>query len=195
MLVLLLLAACSAGARWEAQMSEGQAAFQRADLAEAERRFTAAARLAEGFEPADMRRALTDEKLAQLEVALIQQVGPTPKPLEVAVAESVPLKPAPRAIPQAAPAPAPRSEDFAVHLASFRTEKRARRGWQQLRQTFPDLLGAARLILERADLGESGVFQRVLGGPFAERAAAKRLCGALKAKAQYCRVVKRRSAG
>ena len=176
-------------------MSEGQAAFQRADLAEAERRFTAAARLAEGFEPADMRRALTDEKLAQLEVALIQRVGPTPKPLEVAVAESIPLRPAPRAIPQAAPAPAPRPEGFAVHLASFRTEKRARRGWQQLRQTFPDQLGATRLILERADLGEAGVFQRVLGGPFAERAAAKRLCGALKVRAQYCRVVNRRSAG
>ena len=195
MLVLLLLAACSAGARWEDRMSEGQAAFQRDDLAEAERRFTAAARLAEGFEPADVRRALTEEKLAQLEVALIQQVGPTPKPLEVAVAESVPLRPVPQAIPRAAPAPAARPEGFAVHLASFRTEERARRGWQQLRQTYPDLLGAARLILERADLGESGVFQRVLGGPFAERAAAKRLCGALKARAQYCRVVKRRSAG
>ena len=176
-------------------MSEGQAAFQRDDLAEAERRFSSAARLAEGFEPADMRRALTDDKLAQLEVALIQRVGPTPKPLEVAVAESVPLRPTPQTIPRAAPAPAPGPEAFAVHLASFRTEDRARRGWRQLQQVFPDLLGAARLILERADLGEAGVFQRVLGGPFAERAAAKRLCGALKARAQYCRVVKRRSAG
>jgi cell division septation protein DedD len=194
LLALVLLGACSAGARWEAQMSDGQAAFQRDDLAEAERRFTAAARLAEGFGPADMRRALTAEKLAQLEVAVIQRVGPAPKPLDVAVAAS-PVEPVPQAIPRAAPAPAAHPEAFAVHLASFRTEDRARRGWRQLQQTFPDLLGAARLTLERADLGQSGVFQRVLGGPFAERAAAKRLCGALKARAQYCRVVKRRSAG
>ena len=81
------------------------------------------------------------------------------------------------------------------HLASFRSEVRARRGWRDLQQAFPRLLGAARLTLERADLGESGVFQRVLAGPFAERAEAARLCGALKEKALYCRVVKRKSGG
>jgi cell division septation protein DedD len=194
MLVLLFLAACSAGARWEAQMSAGQAAIQRDDLAEAERRFAAAARLAEGFEPADPRRVLTGEQLAQLEIAMIQRVGPAPKPLDVTAA-GAPEEPVHQAIPEDITAATESAEAFAVHLASFRTEDRARRGWRDLQQAFPELLGTARLTLERTDLGESGVYQRVLGGPFGERAAAEQLCGALKARAQYCRVVKRKSAG
>jgi cell division septation protein DedD len=188
MLALSLLSACNAGVRWEAAMNDGQTALQRDDLAKAEQRFTAAARLAEGFEPVDLRRGLTAEKLAELEVAMIQRVGPGPKPLQVAAPHD-PAAPSPQTPPVAG------GEAFAVHLASFRTEDRARRGWRQLQQTFPDLLGTARLTLERADLGEFGVFQRVLSGPFAERAAAAQLCSQLKAKAQYCRVVRRRSAG
>ena len=175
-------------------MSGGHAAVERDDLAEAERHFTSAAKLAESFEPTDPRRAQTEEQLARLEIAIIQRVGPTPKPLDVAAADRR-KESAPEAIHEDAPAPTTSVEAFAVHLASFRSEDRARRGWRQLQQAFPDLLGAENLTLERADLGESGIFQRVLAGPFAERAAAARLCGALKAKAQYCRVVKRKSAG
>ncbi len=191
---LLVLAACSVDARWQGQMRDGRAAFQRGDLAEAERRYTAAARLAEDFAPADPRRGLTDEKVTELEIAMIQRVGPAPKPLDVAAAAE-PEDPVPLAVPGATPAAAEDAAAFAVHLASFRRTERARRGWRELQQAFPELLGATQLTLERADLGESGAFQRVLAGPFAERAAAKQLCGALAARGQYCRVVKRRPSG
>ena len=193
-LSLLLLAACRTGARWEAQMRDGRAAFQRGDLAEADRRFAAAADLAEGFEAADPRRGLTAEKRAELEIATIQRVGPAPKPLDVAgVPEAEDT--APRAPSEATSAIPETAEAFAVHLASFRSEAGARRGWRELQQAFPEQLGRVRLTLERADLGESGVFQRVLAGPFAERPDANQLCGALRAEGQYCRVVRRKSSG
>ena len=193
-LSLLLLAACSTGARWEAQMRDGRAAFQRGDLAEAERRFATAADLAEGFAAADPRRGLTAEKRAELEIATIQRVGPTPKPLGVAGAPEAGDS-APQATSEATSVATENTVAFVVHLASFRSEARARRGWRKLQQTFPELLGRARLTLERADLGESGVFQRVLAGPFAERPDANQLCGALRAEGQYCRVVRRKSSG
>ena len=67
---------------------------------------------------------------------------------------------------------------------------KANRGWRRLRQAFPELLGETAVILEPADLGGSGVVQRLLGGPFDERAAAEKLCAALRAKDRFCHIVR-----
>ncbi len=186
LLAFALLAACAPGARWDAFMTEGETALEQGDLLGAEEHFAAAMRQAEDFEPADPRRAVTRKIVTELDMALIQRVGPTPKPLEVAALGRTPVP-----VPRSDLSPRPAGTAFAVHLASYRTVNKANRGWRQLRQTFPDLLGETTVILEQADLGERGVFQRLLSGPFAERAAAQRVCAALKAKDQYCRIVRR----
>ena len=96
---------------------------------------------------------------------------------------SKPRKPA-----EAAPkAPAGR---YAVHLASYRDAAGAAQGWSELRARFPALLAGKQLTLEHVDLGERGVFQRLLAVPFATRAEAENLCSRLNAKAamQYCLV-------
>jgi hypothetical protein len=186
LLAFVLLSACTQGARWDALMTEGETALERGDLMGAEQRFAAAMRQAEHFEPADPRRAITREIVTELDTALIQRVGPAPKPLEVAAAGS-PAAPT----PGAEPSPTPQGAGFAVHLASYRTLNKANRGWRHLQQAFPDLLGRTTMTLEQADLGELGVFQRILSGPFAERAAAERVCAALKAKDQFCRILRR----
>lgn len=78
-----------------------------------------------------------------------------------------------------------------VQFASLKSEDNAKIAWERLKDAHPSDLAALSLTIERADLGERGVFYRVQGGPFADRAAAEELCEALKAKQQDCLVVVR----
>ncbi|MDH3476142.1 MAG: SPOR domain-containing protein, partial [Rhodospirillales bacterium] len=81
--------------------------------------------------------------------------------------------------------------DYSVHLASYKSVERARTGWTTLQGDFPALLGDKTLAMQRIDLGERGIFHRVLAAPFDSRAQAQTFCAELKAKKQYCLVMKR----
>ena len=73
-----------------------------------------------------------------------------------------------------------------VHLASYRREADARKGWAELQSKFGQLAGLSAHI-ERVDLGGAkGVFFRLKAGPLPSNAAAQDVCRQLKAKRQYC---------
>ncbi|HEY9164126.1 MAG TPA: tetratricopeptide repeat protein [Magnetovibrio sp.] len=73
-----------------------------------------------------------------------------------------------------------------VHLASFRQQGAAEKGWAELTRKFPALSELTPNI-ERVDLGATkGVFYRLKAGPLPSNDAAKNLCRQLKAKRQYC---------
>lgn len=98
---------------------------------------------------------------------------------------------APSKPPKAAQvAPKPPAGRYAVHLASYRDAAGAEQGWSELKARFPALLAGKQPSLEHVDLGERGVFQRLLAVPFANRAEAEKLCSRLNARAamQYCLV-------
>ncbi len=88
----------------------------------------------------------------------------------------------------AAPAAqAPRGGAPAVHLASYRSEKRAQDGWGILRRQHPGLLGGLQAATPRVDLGPGkGIYYRLKAGPLADRSAALDLCAKLKAQRVYC---------
>lgn len=74
----------------------------------------------------------------------------------------------------------------AVHLASYRQQGAAERGWAELSKRFSQLSGL-QLSIERVDLGATkGVFYRLKAGPLPSNGAAVELCGKLKAQRQYC---------
>ena len=76
-----------------------------------------------------------------------------------------------------------------IHIASFRSEKGAERGWEMLKKAHGDLLGALGLELRKVDFGTGmGVFFRVQAGPIASENAAKSLCQDLKSRGLYCSV-------
>jgi len=77
---------------------------------------------------------------------------------------------------------------FAIHLSSLSSEEGAKSHWTTLQKAFPGTLRDLVLNVQRADLGERGIFYRVLAGPFVNEGEAKRSCDALKAQRQYCRV-------
>ena len=72
-----------------------------------------------------------------------------------------------------------------VHLASYRREAHLWAGWAALSATHGALAGLQPRI-ERADLGERGVYLRLKAGPLDTPQAARALCASLSAAGQYC---------
>ena len=76
----------------------------------------------------------------------------------------------------------------AVHVASYRSEDDAQKGWAQLRRAYPQL-GPLQPEVSRVNLGaQKGVFYRLLAGPLPSQPDADRICRELKAKRQFCEV-------
>jgi hypothetical protein len=86
-------------------------------------------------------------------------------------------------------------DGFAVHLASLRSAEDARKEWRRLQQIYPELLGDMSLAVEEIDLGERGVFHRVLALPFPNKATALDICVQLLSEKQFCQVVSYVEAG
>lgn len=79
---------------------------------------------------------------------------------------------------------------MALHLSSNRTKESASREWTQLKTAFPEQLGNLDLKIARTDLGEKGVFFRVMAGSFTDKSSASRICAELRKKKQYCAVMR-----
>ncbi len=122
--------------------------------------------------------------------------APAPK-VEAAPAPVAKVAPKPVAPPPAptAPAPAPAQVSapaggYMVQLSAVRTEQAALSEWARLSKKHPDVLGALKPIIQRADLGDKGIFYRVRGGWLASRAEAKTVCNELKKRNVGCLIAK-----
>lgn len=78
------------------------------------------------------------------------------------------------------------SGSVALHLASYKEQANAERGWRELSGANSDLLGGARPIVRRVDVPGKGLFYRLYAGPVADMENARALCAALKARNIYC---------
>ena len=123
-----------------------------------------------GALPADETREAAEEPLAA-----------TPEQPASAVEEA--------AAPQTA-APAAQGGGYVVQLAALRDEQSARDTFARLQSKYPNLLGALSADIQRADLGESGIYYRARAG-YLDREAAKGLCERLAAQGQACIVRER----
>ena len=120
-----------------------------------------------------------------------------PDEVETAAEPATAVSPPPEPVPETQPEPEPEPEvatatgGYLVQLASFRKIDDADTAWRRLVKKHGDLLNAHSARVERADLGaELGVFYRLRVGPMADEAAAKTLCGQLKARDIDCLVVR-----
>ena len=104
---------------------------------------------------------------------------------------AAPSAPAREPAPQVAALPGAKTGGFVVQLAALRAKDGARPAWARLQKAHPALLGQRELAIQKVDLGDRGIFYRVQAGFFADRAGARGLCTALKARGQDCLVVKR----
>lgn len=81
--------------------------------------------------------------------------------------------------------------DFAVQVGSHRQEENAQAGWEKLKQKDPELFTGLTLAVQKADLGDQGVYFRMQTGPFPNKATADDFCFSLKAKNIDCLVIRR----
>ena len=75
---------------------------------------------------------------------------------------------------------------WAVHLASYRSQRGAQNGWRVLQQRFP-ALADRRLVTSEFDPGNGrGTFVRLMAAGFATRDAARDFCRPIRATGQFC---------
>ena len=73
-----------------------------------------------------------------------------------------------------------------LQLGSVRSEGDAREEWARIKRGNPDLLGQLTAMAVRADLGDKGVYYRILAGPVGDPATAEKLCGELRQRHLPC---------
>lgn len=112
----------------------------------------------------------------------------TPRAGPEAVAEPAPASGA----PQLAAAPQfSANGPFVAQLAALQSEAAVEQAWRRLASRAPQLFAAARLDIQRADLGQRGIYYRVRAGYFADRANASRFCERIRQMGQDCIVAAR----
>ena len=92
--------------------------------------------------------------------------------------------PAPAAAAPAAsttPSAGTGTAQYVVQLAARRNEEQANEAYNSLKAQYAGLLGSYQPLIQRADLGERGVYYRVRVGPMATADAARDVCEQLKA--------------
>lgn len=76
-----------------------------------------------------------------------------------------------------------------IHLASFRNRANADLEWSNLNRKHGDLLQDLEPHVVRVNLGEKGIFYRLIAGQVPSRDQARGLCRAFKSRDQWCQVM------
>lgn len=112
---------------------------------------------------------------------------PAVKAVAKAAARPAPTAPAREAaLTLGAAAPAGKASPVQIQLASLKSPEAAREDWARLKRENADLLGKLTAVAVRTDLGDKGIYYRVLAGSFGDAAAAEKLCGELKRRNLGC---------
>jgi hypothetical protein len=119
-----------------------------------------------------------------------EEAEATPRPApEAPVAVEAPVVDGP---PQLAAMPAfVANGPYVAQIAALQSESGIEAAWRRYATRAPDLFARARMDVERADLGQRGVYYRVRAGYFADRANATRFCERIRQMGQDCVVAAR----
>ena len=119
---------------------------------------------------------------AAIESAMQTVPGAAPPSSVAMTAPETVAMPAPEVMAPKTPAgPQP-----AVHLASYKSQKNADRGWTQLKRAHSEQLGNLSYSVKKVKLGSKGTFYRLIAGPLGSEAEASSLCRDLKRRRQFC---------
>ncbi len=78
--------------------------------------------------------------------------------------------------------------EIGVHLVSAGLESNVQPSWDHIKAAYPGHFADKSLVVKQVDLGDQGIFYRILAAPFANTAEAETLCQDLSAAGQYCAV-------
>lgn len=115
-----------------------------------------------------------------------------PTPVKSETPPPAASQPAPKPVETATPKPAVAASGDAlsgthlVQVGAFKSDAEATSNWSKLQSKLGDYLNGKSEDVERADLGDKGVFFRLRIGPFASSADAKTFCEGLKSRGADC---------
>ena len=75
-----------------------------------------------------------------------------------------------------------------VQVSAQQTEQEAQSSYRVMQTKYPTVLGNRQPVIQRADLGDKGVFFRAQVGPFGNRDLANQFCESLKTAGGKCLV-------
>lgn len=112
---------------------------------------------------------------------------PTPQPEPVAVTEPTPVNATPADTTRpAATSRSAVSGSHVVQVGAFRSNDEALAKWSGMQSKIGAVLGDKSFDIERADLGDKGVYHRLRIGPFVSSDSANAYCASLKQNGQDC---------
>jgi cell division septation protein DedD len=113
--------------------------------------------------------------------------APDPAPQQTASVQAPPAtepkpaaQPAPQQTAALAPQPAAAPAKYVVQVASKKNQTEALASFADMQQKYPSLLASYKPIVQKADLGDKGVWYRLRIGPIADKSSASKLCSQLK---------------
>ncbi len=115
-----------------------------------------------------------------------------PAPIQAAPAPTPPapaIAPSPKAQTAALPATGT-AAGYRLQLGAVKSPEIAKSEWERIKRQYGDLVGSLPLSVERADLGERGVYYRIHVGPISDAAQAERVCAQLRQRGQGCILAK-----
>lgn len=128
-----------------------------------------------------------DEATSGTSAPVIADGPPLPRPNPLRNTHVASVEPAapevaePAKTTDAAPAPKPvASGNYVVQIASHRRQIDALKEFAQLQRGHPNIIGDHQPLIQKADLGERGIFFRLRIGPLETKADAVELCRSLK---------------
>ncbi len=82
------------------------------------------------------------------------------------------------------------TDQFGVHLASYRSDEQIQNGWQSIKEYYGADLADLSPVVYRQNQEGIGTFMRLIIGPFSDESAANALCNKLRQRSsdQYCTV-------
>ncbi len=133
----------------------------------------------------------TDARLASLAEEDAQLLGDAPvdqepEPVAATTPTAASVTPAEESEPSGPVSVSAISGTHVVQVGAFRSDEEAQAQWARLQSRLGDYLNGKTYDIERADLGDRGVYHRLRMGPFDSSDAAKEYCAGLKERGQDC---------
>ncbi|WP_022699832.1 SPOR domain-containing protein [Oceanicaulis alexandrii] len=116
---------------------------------------------------------------------------PEPARTEPARPDPAPAQPAPARTEPRTQTAAQTEGAYVAQIGAFRSREDAEAGWVAFTSRFSDLAIGHAPDIQRADLGDRGVFHRLRVAAFTSREEAAQFCASLDARGQACLVARR----
>jgi cell division protein FtsN len=128
-------------------------------------------------------RPATDVAVPPAQAAAIAPQAAAPiAPPAPPVVQAAPAAP----VTASAPAPAAASRGIFLQIGAYESEALAEGAWKTFQNRYMEIAESMSPDVQRADLGQRGIWYRLRAGPFADRAAAISACERLKSRGGNC---------